>query len=187
MKLSQWAKQKGVSYRTAYRYFRNNQIVGAEQLPTGTIVIHEIETLQNPTSINVIYARVSSHDQKNDLVRQVDRLRDYCASRGVTVDMEVSEIASGMNDNRKKLLCILSNKDVGNIIVEHRDRLTRFGFNIIKALLEAQDRNIIVINNTEEKQDLVQDFVDVVTSMCAKIYGRRGSRNRAQRALTAIE
>ena len=73
------------------------------------------------------------------------------------------------------------------VLVEHRDRLARFGFEFIEAALQAQGRRIIVADETEEIGDLWQDFVDVVTSMCARIYGRRSARNRAQRALRAVQ
>lgn len=73
------------------------------------------------------------------------------------------------------------------IVVEHKDRLTRFGFELIEAALSATNREIIVLNNTEEKMELVQDFIDVITSMCARIYGQRSAKNKAKRAIAAIE
>ena len=72
-------------------------------------------------------------------------------------------------------------------MVEHRDRLARFGVEYLEAALGAQGREVLVVEAGEQKLDLVQDFVDVVTSMCARIYGRRAAKNRARRALAAAE
>lgn len=186
MKLSDWARKNGIDYKTAYRWFRANKMpIAVEQMSTGTILVYE-DSLNDKCKKYVIYARVSSHDQKEDLKRQVDRLRQYCAKNGIIISSEISEIGSGLNDNRKKLLKLLSDINV-NIIVEHKDRLSRFGFNMIETLLKSNNRKIIVINNSEIKEDLVQDFIDVATSMCAKIYGRRGAKNRAIKALESTK
>lgn len=155
----------------------------AYQLPTGTIIVRENSTPENI----VLYARVSSADQKADLLRQVERLKGYASARGYKVDSIVSEIASGMNDNRPKLNKILADTNVGVIIVEHKERLTRFGFNYIETLLNSQNRKIEVLFPDEIKDDLVADFVAVVTSMCARIYGRRGNKNRAASVRNCIE
>jgi len=133
----------------------------------------------------VIYGRVSSSDQKGDLVRQMDRLRAFVLARGLVINREVSEIGSGLNGHRKKLIGILRDADIGMVVVEHQDRLARFGVEYIEAALNAQGRSILVANHGEEKLDIVQDFIDVVTSMCARIYGRRAAKNRAKRAIKA--
>lgn len=186
MKLSQWAKNNGLCYRTAYNLFKSNKLpVQAYQLETGTIIVKDtVDSSQKPSDV-VIYARVSSHDQKEDLNRQIERLKNYCAYNGMKVSGIYSEIASGLNQNRKKLNYILNTNTIKTIVVENNDRLTRFGFNLIQSTLNAQDRNIIVINDTENKEDLVQDFIDVITSMCAKIYGKRSAKNKAMRAIEA--
>lgn len=188
MKLSKYAKLIGCTYTTAYNMYRNNQIpFPCQQLPTGTIVIHATESeVRGESPIIVpdgvhLYARVSSHDQKTDLERQLSRMRDFCASNGYVVLSESTEIASGMNQNRKKLTKLLRDPTVKTIVVEHRDRLTRFAFELINQTLQATNRDIIIINDTEEDMDLVQDFVDVITSMCARIYGKRSADNRVQR------
>ena len=133
-----------------------------------------------------LYARVSSHDQKADLQRQLQRLRDYCASKGLIIAGESAEIGSGLNGDRKGLLKLLS-KPTGDLVVEHRDRLARFGVQYIEAALEARSRRLVVINATEDKHELVQDFVDVVTCMCARIYGKRSAANKAAKALAATK
>jgi len=183
MKLSDWARKQGIDYKTAYRLYRSGKFPRpTEQLPTGTILVHEIPT---KTSNTALYGRVSSADQKSDLERQMQRLRDYAAAHGLKVVQEVQEIGSGLNGHRKKLLNLLADPSISIIVVEHRDRLARFGAEFISAALAAANRQLQVINETEWNDDLVQDMVDVLTSFCARLYGKRTAKNRAERALEA--
>lgn len=186
MKLSDWAAEQGIAYQTAWRWWKAGKLpVRAEQMPSGTIILYpEAQIERNRVAI---YARVSSTDQKEDLARQVSRLKDYAAARGLTVTGVTDEIGSGLNGRRKKLVKLLSDPSVGSILVEHRDRLARFGVEYVEAALLSVGRGIIVADDTEEMSDIWQDFIDVVTSMCARIYGRRGARNRAKKALEAVE
>lgn len=165
MKLSDYAKQVGVSYKTAWRWFQSGRL-DAYQTETGTIIVRE--SVDAPDGV-AIYARISSADQKKDLEKQIERLRDYASARGYTVNRVISEIASGLNDARPKLSSLLSDVSIGTIIVEHRDRLTRFGFNYIVLLMEAQGRKVEVVFPDDTKDDLIQDFVSIITSMCARI------------------
>ena len=91
----------------------------------------------------------------------------------------IKECASGVNDSRTKLSAILDNPKVTRIVVEHKDRLTRFGFNYIKLLFKGE---IIVINDTENKceEDLMSDFISIITSFCARIYGKRRTRRKTE-------
>lgn len=130
MRLSQYAKKMGVSYKTAFRWWKAGKL-DAYQLDTGTIIVREPAQPQEATQI-ALYARVSSVDQKEDLERQMQRLKDYAAARGYQVSKTVSELASGLNDHRPKLLKLLTDLTIGIIIIEHRDRLTRFGFNYLE-------------------------------------------------------
>lgn len=185
IKLSQWAKNNGLLYMTAWRMIKSGRFpLPVEQLETGTILVELPDEVKSEKK-NVIYARVSSHDQKEDLTRQISRLREFCAAKGIEISDEIKEIGSGLNGERDKF-CRLLESD-SNIICEHKDRLIRFGFEYIRSALKAQERNIIIMNETESDMDLVQDFVDVVTSMCARIYGKRSAKNRAKRAIAAAE
>jgi putative resolvase len=134
-----------------------------------------------------IYARVSSADQKSDVVRQLERLREYCIARGYQVAKEVTEMASGLNDQRPKLTKLLLDTSITTIVVEHKDRLTRFGFHYIEQLLSAQGRKLEVIFPNETTDDLVSDFVSVITSMAARIYGRRQSKRCAEKIKACVE
>lgn len=186
MKLSQYAKKVGVTYKTAWRWYKAGTL-DAYQTPTGMVIVRDPKSEQPVTGRIALYARVSSADQRTDLERQVQRLRDYAAARGYQVAKEVTEIASGMNDHRPKFLKLLADPSIGTIIVEHRDRGARFGWNYIVALMEVQQRHIETIFPDETKDDLVADFVSIITSMAARIYGRRVSRSKAKRIQQYVE
>ncbi|MDA8215921.1 MAG: IS607 family transposase [Nitrospiraceae bacterium] len=184
MKLSVWAKQQGVSYKTAWRMWKLGQLpVPAEQLPTGTVIVHPpISAIEGGA---VLYARVSSADQKADLDRQVARLSEFAAINRLRVVEVVREIGSGLNGHRRAMIKILRNPLINTIIVEHRDRLMRFGIEYIEAALAAQGRKLIVVDPEEMKDDIVRDLHEVIMSLCARLYGKRSAKNRAKRAVEA--
>lgn len=126
-------------------------------------------------------ARVSSLGQKEDLERQIRRLKDYAAAKGYQVSRVVTEIASSLNDQRPKLEKLLAGTSIGTIVVENRDRLTRFGSHYIETLLEAQGRHLEVMFSGDTGDELVDDFVAVITSMAARIYGRGPCKRRAEK------
>jgi predicted site-specific integrase-resolvase len=164
--------------------FQNGTLpVESEQFSTGTIRVYPDRKKEEKI---VLYARVSSHDQKEDLNRPLNRLKDFAAAKGFIVSQEVSKIGSGLNGHRRKLNAILSDPLIILIIVEHKDRLARFGVEMREEALSASDRCLLVVNETEYKADLMPDFIDVVTSMCARIYGKRSARNKAKKALASI-
>ncbi|HEV2459165.1 MAG TPA: IS607 family transposase [Ktedonobacterales bacterium] len=183
MKVSTYAKQVGVTYKTAWQWWKAGQL-DAYQLPTGTIIVREPVA---PAHGVALYARVSSADQKDDAARQMQRLREYAAARGYQVIAEVTEIASGLNVERPKLKKLLADRRVGTLVVEHKDRLTRFGYSYITTLLEQQGRRVEAVFPTDTGDGLVDDFVAVITSMAARIYGRRNSKRRAQQVKACIE
>ena len=181
MKLSDWARKQGVTYHTAWAWFKKGILpVPAIQLPTGTIIVEEPVEAAGTTAI---YARVSSSDQKSDLDGQVARALAYLNAQGTPVGKTVTEVGSGTNGHRPKLLRLLSDQSVSTIAVEHRDRLMRFGAEYVGAALAATGRTVVVVEPAETADDLVTDMVEVLTSFCARPYGRRSARNRAKRAL----
>jgi putative resolvase len=184
MKLSAWAKANGLTYKTAWRMWRDGRLpIPAEQLPTGTVIVHPPPA---PSAEAVaLYARVASADQKADLERQLGRLADYASRERLMVIRSVSEIGSGLNGHRAKVMRLLADPAVRTLVVEHRDRLARFGAEYIEAALAAGGRKLVVVDQAEMNDDLVQDMVDVLTSFCARLYGRRAAKNRAEKALAA--
>lgn len=186
MKLSAWAKSQGLSYHTAWRMWKTGQLpVPVEQLPTGTVIVHPpVSSVEGGVAL---YARVSSHDQKADLDRQVARLAEFAAGQEWRVVDVVKEIGSGLNGHRRGLMRLLRNPAVRTVVVEHRDRLIRFGFEYVEAALAAQGRMLRVIEADEVADDLVRDMTEVLTSLCARLYGKRAAANKAKRALEAIQ
>jgi putative resolvase len=185
MRLSTYAKQMGVSYKTAFRWWKAGKL-DAYQLDTGTVIVREPVTSEAPTNV-ALYARVSSADQKGDLERQMQRLKDYAASRGYRVTKTVSELASGLNESRPKFLKLLTDASIGVIVVEHRERATRFGLSYIEQLMQMQGRRLEVIFPSDTDNDLMDDFIAVITSMASCIYGRRPSKRRAEKIKECVE
>jgi predicted site-specific integrase-resolvase len=185
MKLSQWAKEQGLTYKGAWRMWKAGQLpVPAEQLPTGTIIVKAIKA---PAHGVGLYARVSSSAQRKDLEAQLGRLVVYAHNHRVTIVEAVSEVGSGLNGRRPKLLKLLANPEIQAIVVERRDRFMSFGGEYVEAALAAQGRKLMVMESSEIKDDLVQDMIEVLTSFCARLYGRRSARNKAKKAVLAME
>ena len=128
---------------------------------------------------------MSSSDQASDLVRQAERLQRFAKKQSWTVDETVMETASGLNGKRRKLLRVLGSAGSVRLVVEHRDRLSRFGFEMVEAALAGAGGEIVVMDEGEIADDLVRDVTEVLTSMCARLYGRRSAARRAERALEA--
>jgi len=183
MKLSTWAKLQGIQYKSAWKIFKSGGIDRAYQLSTGTIVIPDEKSRQQKPH-TVVYARVSSSENKSNLDSQAERVSQFCAANGWIVNEVVKETASGLNDSRPKLQQILAQNRATRIVVEHKDRLTRFGFEYIKTLFPGE---IVIINEVvEAEDDLMQDFVSLVTSFCARIYGKRRSKQNTEKLITEL-
>lgn len=184
MKLSEYAKKNSVSYKTAWKWFKDGLIPNSRQLKTGTIIVDEsVEAKRDEYTI--VYARVSSSENKSTLESQAKRLVDFCCAKGWKINEVVKETGSGLNDSRKKLMKIFKDKKATRIVVEHKDRLTRFGFNYLKELFDGE---IFVVNEADDsKQDLIQDFISVITSFCARIYGQRRSKRKTEKIIEELK
>lgn len=186
VKISKYAKENGLCYRTVYNHYKQGKLKGCT-LSTGTILIEVDEKVKNLNEKIVIYCRESSSENKASLENQVKRTMDFCAAKGWQVNAVVKEIGSGLNDKRPKFLELLKDESVTKIVVEHSDRFCRFGLEPIKALLKTQDREIFVINEVlDSKEDLVQDFVSLVTSFCARIYGQRRTKKATEKLIKEL-
>ena len=130
-----------------------------------------------------LYASVSSADQKADLDRQIARLSEFVAVHRLTVIDVVKETGSGLNGHRGP--CSGYSGTLHMVVVEHRDRLMRFGLEYVEAALLAQGRTLTVIERDEMKDDIVRDLHEVIISLCARLYGKRSAKNRAKRAIEA--
>lgn len=186
MNLKEWAAATGISYVTARRQY------AAGTLPVPTyrlgrlIMVGEPLTGAAPDAGQVVvYARVSSADQKADLDRQVARVTMWATGQHLAVDRVVTEVGSAFNGHRKKFLALLRDPAAATIVVEHRDRFARFGAEYVEAALAAQGRRLLVVDPAEVDDDLVRDVTEILTSLCARLYGRRTAANRARRAIEA--
>lgn len=194
MKLSAYADKVGVSYQTAHRWFKNGKIPGAYQIETGTVIVPDSaipsdSKVSNPRIKTVVYARVSSNEQrKTNLETQAKRMQNFCTSNGWVVDSVVKEVGSGLNDERKNLLSIFRDPLVKRIVVEHRDRLTRFGFNYLQTFAEIEGFEIIVADKTldNDKDDIMADFTAIITSFCARLYSKHRGKNKADALKTIL-
>ena len=191
MKLSSYAKKLGIHYNTAYRMFKRGQIAGY-QLPTGTVIIEEPvaqSVISEPRPQFVaVYARVSSSENKENLDTQAERLISWCNAQGWSVGKVVKECGSGVNDQRPKFLALLANPTIGRIVVAHKDRASRFGVAYIQTLLALQERELVVVNTADTAEDdLMGDFVAIITSFAARLYGRRHAKRKTEQVLAALQ
>jgi|SRR6478609_6460684 len=184
MRLSDWAAREGVHYQTAWRWAKAGKMpVPVSQTPSGVWLVHEPE---RPIGGRVVaYCRVSSCDQEPDLDRQVARVVTEASARGLAVGEVVTEIGSGLNGERRKLHRVLADPNARVIVAEHRDRLARFGVEHLEAALASTGRELLILDPEETTSDLVRDMTEVLTLMCARLYGQRAAKNRAARAVAA--
>jgi putative resolvase len=192
MKLKDYARQQGVSYRTAWRWWKAGKLPG-HQMDTGTILIEPAAAAAaaapgDAAQRVAIYARVSSAENKSNLDSQAERLAAYCAARGYQVAKVVKEVGSGINDARPKLLALLEEQGIVLIVVEHKDRLTRFGFRYLDTLLKVQGRAIEVVNQAENgTEDLLADLTAIVDSFCARLSGQRRAKRKTEGMVRELE
>ena len=167
-----------ISSATLWRRVHFNK-VKTKQLYGITYYLDEDNNDNNDNRINIIYCRVSNNKQINDLKRQEQILREYCVSKGIIPDKIITDIASGMNENRsglKELISLVKEYKVDKIYISYKDRLTRFGFDYFKYLFSLFNTEIIIVNLTKEEdfqQELTQDFISILHHFSMKLYSNR--------------
>lgn len=189
IRISEYARRMDMALRTAYREYHRGKLIGVKDPDTGMIRIKNPFKAENKFSNRVVlYARVSSSQNKSNLDSQMDRLRLYAVAKGYNIVSEVKEVGSGMNEDRPKLNKLLSKPEEFDVLlVEHKDRLTRFGFRFIELMLINLNKRVEVINLvSDDKEDLMEDFVSVITSFCARIYGKRRSKRNTERIIKEL-
>ncbi|MEU8263538.1 IS607 family transposase [Micromonospora sp. NPDC048999] len=184
MNLKEWAASQGVAYVTARRQY------AAGTLPVPTYRLGRLIMVGEPLPAAlagaervVVYARVSSVDQRADLDRQVARVVTWVTGQNLPVSQVVTEVGSALDGYREKFLALLRDPTVTTIVVEHRDRFARFGVEYVEAALAAQGRRLLVVDPAEVDDDLVRDVTEVLTSLCVRLHGRRAAADRARRAV----
>jgi putative resolvase len=159
-------------------------------LPVPAVRVNERTVLVSPDAVAEsvpaafgLYARVSWHDQKSELDRRVARLTGWAAEAGGMVVRVQAEVGSGMSGSRVKVRRLLADPCVTAVVVERRDRLGRMNTELVESALAAHGRRLVVLDDGEVDDGLVADMVEVLTSFCARLYGRRSARNRALKAV----
>ena len=185
-KVSQYAKKHNVTIRTVWNWIYAGKLKTRRNETNHVFIIEDEDSSIN--NAVALYARVSSAENKDNLDRQLERLRLYAAAKGYKVIKEVTEIGSGLNDKRPKLEKLLTDYEVKKILVEHSDRFARFGTNYISKLLQMSGRELEVINETNnDRDDLMQDFVSIITSFCARLYGQRRNKRKTEQLIRELE
>ena len=185
--LTAWGRLYGFDKATTSRMHGAGKLppeLQIEQLPNGR---YYVVVPPDNGGRCVVYARVSSGDQKQDLDRQVGRVVEWATQQDCRPDEIVKEVGSGLNGNRRSLRRVIADPTVNTIVVEHRERLCRFGFEYVEAALAGRGARILVMDEHELEDDLVRDVTEVMTSLCARLYGRRSAKRRAERALAAAQ
>ena len=183
-------RRLGVSYSTLSRWVREGRIrairtAGGKYRVPESEVRRVAEGLPVSKEIRaVIYARISSSDQKSDLERQIQYLTEYCASKGYRVIDVLSDVASGLKTDRKSLMKLFDyvvNRQVDVVVVAYRDRLTRFGFDYLEHFFKQYGVRVEVAFGEEPKdayQELVEDLIEIITSFAGKLYGMRSRKKK---------
>ena len=193
IKISKLAKDLGVTKATLYNWRLNNKIQFVKSQTGRNFVTKQtynefMNIKQKEQQKVVIYCRVSSTVNKNNLQTQKQRLTNYCYAKGYKIYKVVQQFGSGINDKRPKLQKLLEQQDFTKIVVQHKDRLTRLGFNYLQTLLNKNNIQIQVINLANQNDvDLIQDFVSIITSYCARIYGQRRSKRKTQKLIVQLQ
>ena len=192
IKIAKLAKDLGVTKATIYNWHLKGDVEFIKSNTNRNFV--SVETYNKLMGIKeskqdyiIIYCRVSSSENKSNLETQKERLINYSNAKGYKVAEVITEIASGVNDQRPKLSKIIKEDKYTKIIVEHKDRLTRFGFNYFELFTNVLGKQIEVVNNiTSEKEDLIDDFVSIITSFCSRIYGNRRTKRNTEKLIKEL-
>ncbi|MBS4728235.1 IS607 family transposase [Mycobacterium sp. SM1] len=185
MNLAVWAERNGVARVAAYRWFHAGLLPVPARRVGRLIVVDEPIGAAGRRSRTTVYARGSWADQKADLDRQVARVTARATAQQIPVDKVVVGVGSALNGRRRKFLALLRDPAASRIVVEHRGRFCRCGSEYVQAALAAQGRELVVVDSAEVDDDLEGDRSEILTSMCAWLYGKRAAPNRAKRALAA--
>ena len=189
LSIKQAAERLGVHSSTLRRWEREGRLIpertqgNQRRYSLGQLQPHLSRPVPLQEKKTVAYVRVSSHDQKADLERQKQLLEMYCSSNGWAFSV-ISDLGSGMNYSKKglkQLLDLLLNGELGRLVITHKDRLLRFGSELIFALCERQGVEVVIINQGNEpifEEELAQDVLEIITVFSARLYGSRSRKNR---------
>lgn len=185
IKIGQAATLLGVSIDTLRKWEKSGELVPDRKTAGGTRFYDSAKLMQlgDADYPTICYARVSSHDQKPDLERQKEMLETYCAAKGWRTEV-ISDLGSGMNFSKKglaRLLEIILRRRTRRLVITHKDRLLRFGSELVFSLCEMQGIEIVIIHKGERpsfEQELAEDILEIITVFSARLYGSRSKKNR---------
>lgn len=175
----------GVDVQTLHAWEKSGELIPDRRSRGGTRYydVGKVLGLGNEDMPTVGYARVSSHDQKNDLVRQRELLEAFCSAKGWRHEV-IADLGSGLNYRKKglnHLLELILHKRIRRLVLTHKDRLLRFGWELIFALCEIQNIEIVIINKGEPppcEEELAQDVIEIITVFSARLYGSRSHKTK---------
>ena len=186
IKIGEAARLLGVSVQTLRKWERTSELTPDRKSQGGTRY-YDMDRLLGQrdveTDLTIAYARVSSHDQKDDLKRQAKRLESYCTAKGWTFEV-IRDLGSGMNYRKqglKRLLDRIIDRRISRLVLTHQDRLLRFGAELVFTLCEARQVEVVIINQGEEvsfEEELAQDVLEIITVFSARLYGSRSHKDR---------
>jgi len=186
IKIGEAASLLGVSVQTLRKWERTGELTPDRKSQGGTRY-YDLDRLLGKrdveTDLTIAYARVSSHDQKDDLKRQAQRLESYCTAKGWTFEV-IKDLGSGMNYRKrglKRLLDLIINRQISRLVLTHKDRLLRFGAELVFTMCEARQVEVVIINQGEDvtyKEELAQDVLEIITVFSARLYGSRSHKNK---------
>ena len=184
LSISEAAKLKGVSQNTLRRWEKQGKLIPQRTLNGHRRYdINQILGVNNNQSVTVGYARVSSHDQKADLERQKQIIELFCAQQGWSFQI-IQDLGSGMNYSKRglqRLIRLITDNQVERLVLTHKDRLLRFGAELIFSLCEHFGVEVVIINRTEDasfEEDLAKDVLEIITVFSARLYGSRSHQNK---------
>jgi len=193
IKISILARDLGIHRNTLYTWNKEGKIEFVKVNKLNYVTRETYNRLMNIKEEKkeekvIIYCRVSTPTRKNNLETQKNRLISFANAKGYKVHKVYAEIGSGFNDNRKKLQKILDDQDFTILLVEHKDRLTRVGFNYLETLLNKLGREIEVVNSVDtDEKDIIQDFISIITSYTARIYGKRRTKRKTEELIKELK
>jgi predicted site-specific integrase-resolvase len=185
MNLAAWSGRDGVAGVAAYRWFHAGVLLVSAGKVGRLILVDESAGEVGPRPRAAVCAWVSSSDQKAGLDRQVAWVTGWVAAEQIPVGKVVVEVGSALSGQCGKFVALVRDPTVNRIVVEHRDWFCRFGSEYVEAALAAQGRELVVVDSSDVDDDLVWDMAEILTSMCARLYGKRAALKRAKRALAA--
>jgi putative resolvase len=185
VKIGEAAALIGSTPATLRKWEETGELLPARKTKGGTryYAVADLLALGDTDAPTVCYARVSSHDQKSDLDRQHEMLETYCAAKGWRSEV-IRDLGSGMNYRKKglqQLLDMILRRKMRRLVITHKDRLLRFGSELIFALCELQGIEIVIIHKGDQptfEEELAQDVLEIITVFSARLYGARSKKNR---------